>query len=206
MRLLPLFLIALLACFSCDMSSFTGNDDAEVTDVIETPIVEIDEDEPVSTTRSTTSNPMYNDLMQPEAGGVYRGVYFNMKRGNVLEYEESRMTTSIYKDEIPEELVITTDMGKEVLDFADVTYKFDEQGLYSIMVESYNVSLEGATAVYDLIVEKYTEKYGEPEIAEDGFAEFIATDAKSGLEYQISVKNIDDVEDSFGLYLYFDLL
>lgn len=155
--------------------------------------------------RSTTNNPLYNDLMLPTTGGVYRGVHFDMNRDEVYDIETARSTVDVYKDETDEELVITTDMGKEILDFGDITYRFDEQGLYGIKVETYAVSLEGATEVFDMVIDTYTEKFGEPTVAEDGYSEFNATDDLSGHDYTIAVKNIDDVEESYGMYMYFDL-
>lgn len=194
-----LFLIAAAGfMFACNTDTATTEESVvEETSVEETP---------VSEERSTTNNPLYNDLMLPTSGGVFRGVYFDMSRDAVYDLETSRSTVDVYQDEIPEELIVTTDMGKEILDFGDITYRFDEQGLYGIKVETYNITLEGATGVYDMIIETYTEAYGEPTIAEDGFAEFTAVDAETDYEYSIAVKNIDDVEDSYGLYMYFDLL
>lgn len=193
-KLFYLFLVSGLL-FSCDSTEKTSGEETEV-----------EVEETSSDSRSTTTNPLFNDLMVPTADGVFRGTSFNMSRSEVYEIETSRSTVSIYKDDTEDELIITTDMGKEILDFGDVTYRFDEQGLYSIKVETYATSLEVATEVFDLIIEKYTAAYGEPTIAEDGYYEFTATDAASKLDYSISVKNIDDVEESFGMYMYFDLL
>lgn len=195
-----LFLIAAAGfMFACNSES---SESTEETVVEETAV----EESATSEERSTTNNPLYNDLMLPTSGGVFRGVYFDMSRDEVYDIETARSTVDVYQDDIPEELIITTDMGKEILDFGDITYRFDEQGLYGIKVETYNISLEGATEVYDMIIETYTEAYGEPTIADDGYAEFTAVDEKTDYEYSIAVKNIDDVEDSYGLYIYFDLL
>ena len=131
--------------------------------------------------RSTTSNPRYNDLMLPSTSGVFRGISFDMSKDEVLDIETARSTVDIYQDETEDEVIVTTDMGKEILDFGDITYKFDEQGLYGIKVETYA-------------------------IAEDGYYEFTATDKVSGNDYSIDIKNIDDVEESFGMYMYFDLM
>ncbi len=156
--------------------------------------------------RSTTSNPRYNDLMLPSTSGVFRGISFDMSKDEVLDIETARSTVDIYQDETEDEVIVTTDMGKEILDFGDITYKFDEQGLYGIKVETYAVTLEGATEDFNMIIEHYTEKFGEPTIAEDGYYEFTATDKVSGNDYSIAIKNIDDVEESFGMYMYFDLM
>lgn len=191
------YLFILAAMFTaCDSS--TKNTEEEVLESEDAQIIEDSE-------RSTTGNPLYNDLMMPNADGVFRGVAFDMSREKVYNLETKRSTISIYKDEIDEELVVTTDMGKEVLDFADITYRFDEQGLYGIQVESYATTFEKATEVFDMIIAKYTAEFGAPRIADDGYSEFDAHDPTSDYDYVISVKNIDDVEESYGMYMYFDL-
>lgn len=188
-----LFLAALFTACQNTTSTDEPNEEVEV-DVVEE-----------ENTRSTTTNPLFNDLMMPTAGGMFRGVEFDMSREKVYKLETSRSTITVYQDETDEELVLTTDMGKEVLDFADITYRFDEQGLYGIQVETYVTSLEKSTEVFDMIVAQYTEEFGEPTIAEDGYTEFDAYSEKSGYDYKISIKNLEDYEDSFGMYMYFDM-
>ena len=193
-----IFLLVLAAAFVFACSSPSESDETTVVD----DVVETTSDG----NRSTTNNPLFNDLMMPTSGGVFRGISFDMSKATVLDIETSRSTVDVYQDETDEELIVTTDMGKEILDFGDITYRFDDQGLYGIKVETYAVSLEGATEVFDMIIERYTAEFGEPNIAEDGYYEFTATDEKSGHDYSIAVKNIDDIEDSYGMYMYFDLL
>lgn len=188
-----LFLAALFTACQNTTSTDEPNEEVEV-DVVEE-----------ENTRSTTTNPLFNDLMMPTAGGMFRGVEFDMSREKVYKLETSRSTITVFQDETDEELVLTTDMGKEVLDFADITYRFDEQGLYGIQVETYVTSLEKSTEVFDMIVAQYTEEFGEPTIAEDGYTEFDAYSEKSGYDYKISIKNLEDYEDSFGMYMYFDM-
>jgi hypothetical protein len=43
-------------------------------------------------------------------------------------------------------------------------------------------------------------------MVEDGFYEFSATNERSGNAYSIAIKNIDDVEERFGMYIYFAML
>ncbi len=161
---------------------------------------------PMQGGRSTTDNPRYNDLMLPNTSGVFRGISFDMSKEEVLEIESVRSTVDIYLDETDDELIVTSDMGREILDFADITYRFDEQGLYGIKVETYAVSFEGATEDFDMIVDYYTKKFAKPVISDvDGYYEFSANDKVSGNDYQIAIKNIDDVDDSYGMYMYFDI-
>jgi hypothetical protein len=156
--------------------------------------------------KSSTNKQLYNDLMLPKTIGIFRGTSFGMTKASVLDIETSRSKVAVFKDENIEELIVTTDMGKVVLDFADITYRFDEKGLVSMKVKSYAVNLADATAVFNMIVEKYTKAFGEPSMVEDGFYEFSATNERSGNAYSIAIKNIDDVEERFGMYIYFALL
>lgn len=187
--------------FACTSETTNSTDETTDTATTEDVVVEDTNDE-----RSTTNNALYNDLMLPTTGGVFRGIHFDMTRSQVYDIETSRSTIDVYKDETDEELVVTTDMGKEILNFGDITYRFDEQGLYAIKVETYATTLEVATEVFDMIVEEYNSRYGEATIAEDGYSEWTATDSETGYDYAIAVKNIDDIDDSFGMYMYFDIL
>ena len=152
---------------------------------------------------TTTKNALYEDLMLPKTEGVFRGINFNMTKSEVKEIETARKTITIFEDESDDKFVVTTDMGPETLNFADITYNFDDQGLYGISVESYAKSLEEATEVFNMIAAEYTAKYGAPTIAEDGFSEFEGE--LNGIKFDIAIKNIDDLEDSFGMYMYFDI-
>ena len=141
----------------------------------------------------------FNQLMELSSGGIFRGASFDMAKSDVLDIENSRITTSVYKDEEDSELVITTDMGADIMNFADVTYTFDEQGLYHIGVESYAVSKSSADRVFDMVKSYYTNKLGTPTLAEDGFYEFYGK--YSGYDYVIAIYNLE-YEDSPGMAMY----
>jgi hypothetical protein len=141
----------------------------------------------------------FNQLMELSSGGIFRGASFDMAKSDVLDIENSRNTTSVYKDEEDTELVITTDMGADIMNFADVTYTFDEQGLYHIGVESYAVSKSSADRVFDMVKSYYTNKLGTPTLAEDGFYEFYGK--YSGYDYVIAIYNLE-YEDSPGMEMY----
>jgi hypothetical protein len=163
-------------------------------------------DSKIGFTKSKTSFSLYSDLMLEKVGGVFRGVYFNMSKEDVYAIEAARITGDLPKEETDEELIITTDMGEDVNDFGIITYYFDEMGLYSIGVETFIRIGPEATDVFNMTIEHYSEKYGKPVIADDGYSEFAAIDPSKGLKYSIALIEIDDVEEGFGMYLYFDLL
>ena len=143
--------------------------------------------------------PKYTDLMEIESGGVFRGASFDMTKEAVYGYETERSTTSVYQDD-PNEFVITTDMGSDILNFADVTYKFDEEGLYHIKVETYATDAGAAEQLYQKIKSFYTGKYGAGVIAEDGYLEFKGSNRSH--DYIVAIENLG-YEDSPGMYLYF---
>lgn len=141
----------------------------------------------------------FDQLMELSSGGVFRGASFDMSKSAVKEMETARNTTSVYKDEEDKELVITTDMGADILNFADVTYTFDEQGLYHIGVESYAVSKAGADRVFNKVKSHFTSKLGTPTLADDGFYEFYGKNGK--YSYVVAIYNLE-YEDSPGMEMY----
>ncbi|MCB9226149.1 MAG: hypothetical protein H6578_03095 [Chitinophagales bacterium] len=186
-KIFALFTVALLL-FSCNTSSNSdnnGNSNVEVTE------------------RVTSKNQLFLDLIRPETSGMFRGIEFDMSKDEVKKIETSRGNVTIYRDETPEELIVTTDMGRNKSNFADITYSFDGQGLYSVTVESYTDTKENALEVFNEVKKYFTNKYGTPYEAEDGFSEYTIDGANK--KYMIAVKNIDNVEDSFGMYIYIDI-
>ena len=142
---------------------------------------------------------LYKELMEISSGGVFRGVSFDWTKEQVLKLETSRTTTSVYRDEKPEELVITTDMGPDILNFGDITYTFDDKGLYHIKVETFATTNEGNKKVYQKIKDYYTSKFGKGVLAEDGYLEFSAK-VKSQA-YVIALDSLDS-ETSPGIYMF----
>jgi hypothetical protein len=91
-------------------------------------------------------------------------------------------------------------MGKEALNFADIEYSIDDMGMYGVTVETYAVDKETADAVLELTLNYLTELYGAPEIASDGFSEFLSEE--DGVIF--AVKDIG-LEESFGMQIYIDI-
>jgi len=142
---------------------------------------------------------IYNDLMETSSRGIFRGASFDWTKAQVLKLETDRTTTSVYRDEKPEELVITTDMGADVLNFGDITYSFDENGLYHIKVETFATTNEVNKKVFEKIIAFYTSKFGKGVEAEDGYLEF--TDKSQYQDYVIAIEAVDS-ETSPGIYLF----
>lgn len=158
------------------------------------------EDAPESETL-TENTALFTDLFQIQDGGVFRGVEFDMSKAEVLKIESKRKSATILEDETDTKLIITSDMGPEALNFADITYTFDEKGLYTIKVETYAIDKSTADLVYEEILDHLTSLYGKGVLAEDGFMDFKSEE--KGVA--VAIQNID-LSESFGMYIYFDIL
>ena len=127
---------------------------------------------------------MYTDLMIPNSGLLFRGVDFDMSRAEIRKIEIDRATCSETDSEKENQLIITTDLGPELLDFADVKYTFDEKGMYFIEVETYAITKEKASYLYNKVKDYYASSLGESAIAEDGYLEFKGTNKKYNYQHR----------------------
>ena len=142
---------------------------------------------------------LFNDLFLPGSGGVFRGVNFEDSRAAITELETSRKTITVLNDDSDYYVSFTSDMGKEVLNFADIEYSVDDMGMYGVSVETYAIDKETADAILKLTLDYLTDLYGESEVASDGFYEFSSED--DGVIY--AVKDIG-FEESYGMQIYID--
>lgn len=151
---------------------------------------------------------MYNDLVIPGSGLLFRGVDFDMSRTDIRKIEMDRPECSETPSEKENQLIITTDLGPETLDFADVKYTFDEKGMYYIEVETYVITKAKADYLYNKVKYFYTNSLGEGVLAEDGYLEFLGSSKK--YKYQVAMKEIvleatATEEASYGMYLLFSM-
>jgi hypothetical protein len=157
-------------------------------------------------TNTNTDNELYNDFMLPTVEGFFRGVHFGMKRSDVFEMESARNSVAYYSEEFYDdyEEVFVETTGTPT-DFAEITYRFNHQGLYEIKAETFASSLKNATDVFDMIVEHYgADNYGVLQVDNKGYTYFYDYDKGWTEEtYVISVKNFTDVEDEYGVILRF---
>lgn len=152
---------------------------------------------------------MFNDLMQPEAGGMFRGLDFDMDIVTVEKVELARKTSTKNNSEKEGELFITTDLGKEVLDFADLKYNFDDKGLYVLSAEGYITTEEKSKAFYKKLSDYYTTKHGAGKLAADGYMDFEGKTDK--MSYQVSLKEInypptETEKGSYGFSIIYSIL
>ena len=143
------------------------------------------------------AKPLFEDLILPDVDGIFRGVDFNMSKSQVLKIE-NRETTSIYADE-EIKLIITSDMGADFNNFADIYYWFDENGLDYIELETYAISGELSVATFEMVKDYYTQKMGKHSINENGFMEFHGK--HNGQHYTIEIDYVD-IANEYGMYIY----
>lgn len=217
MKKLPLLLATAFLVFSLNSCNWFSEQVDELKDIAETEDSADDdydysdddydydeedvEDSPIQTKGDYSR--MFVELVMPEEGGIFRGAKFDDWYEDVYDMEDGYSTSEVY-EENDDELIITTDMGEEILDFADVTYYFDESGLYEIYADIYSNSEVREERVYNDLVKHYEDAFGvEGELAEDGFIEFVNTDPESEYEYMVAFQRLD--YDS-GLEMYISLL
>ncbi len=165
-----------------------------------------------STTEEIVKDPfliLYNDLMLPGSGKLFRGVDFDMSRSDIKKIELARTACTETDSEKENQLIITTDMGSETLDFADIKYTFDEKGMYYIEVETYAITSEKSSYVYNKIKDYYSSSLGEGTLAEDGYLEF--SSSNKNYKYQVAIKEInldatETEEATYGMYLLISML
>jgi hypothetical protein len=151
---------------------------------------------------------MYTDLVIPNSGLLFRGIDFDMSRTEVRKIEINRAACSETIGKKYNQLIITTDLGPQVLDFADLKYTFDEKGLYFIEVETYAITKEKSSYLYNKIKDYYVASLGESTVAEDGYLEFKGANKK--YNYQVAMKEIlleatETEEESYGIFLLFSM-
>lgn len=151
---------------------------------------------------------MYNDLMIPGSGLLFRGVDFDMSRTEIRKIEMSRSECSETESEKENQLIITTDLGSETLDFADIKYTFDEKGVYYIEAETYAITKEKADYLFNEVKYFYSSSLGEGVLAEDGYLEFKGSNKR--YKYQVAMKEIvleatETEQASYGMYLLFSM-
>lgn len=151
---------------------------------------------------------LYEDLILPGSGGLFRGVGFDMSMKEVKKIEIERAKCSETDTEKDNQLIITTDLGLETLDFADIKYTFDKDGLFYIEAESYSITKEKSDFIFNKVKNFYTSSLGEGKIADDGYLEFFGATKKH--KYQVALKKIilteeEEGNESFGMYLLFSI-
>lgn len=137
---------------------------------------------------------------------LFRGINFDMTSEEVRKIERLFPTSRENASEKERELFFEVDLSEELLDFADLRYSFDEQGLYLINVSAYVTTEEKAFALNRYLNEYLSLRYGPATLAEDGFYEYLSSMNGRGIMISTKPVNIPPKggnAGSYGFYLYF---
>jgi hypothetical protein len=105
-------------------------------------------------------------------GGDFRGINMGDKPQDVIEREEQ---SAVYS--MPDELVYRLPLSKEDSTWYEISYNFNDAGLYDISMEVFAERTEMIGKIHKECVLHYMEKYGEP-ILENGAEQWRAMTEK----------------------------
>jgi hypothetical protein len=147
-----------------------------------------------------SATEMVDRIVEWEKGRVFRGISFNASYESVFGKEEDQ---SLYEEEAPLYFTISVDLDYNLIEFADITYDFDEKGLFYITVEGYMGTVERTESMVDIMSKEYTKRFGEPALADDGFLVWQGFDRSSGYNYEVAILDFSTPSDpGFILELY----
>lgn len=106
-------------------------------------------------------NPSHNneteEILKSIDGGDFRGVNMGDKPQDVMEQEGH---SAVYS--MPDELVYRLPLSKEDSTWYEISYNFNEAGLYDISMEVFAQQEAMIARIHSECVQHYTNKYGEP--------------------------------------------
>lgn len=123
---------------------------------------------------------------------VSRGLHFNMPFEQVKEAESG---LELYEQAEPFFFTVSLDVYEKYLEFVDITYDFDEKGLYYITMEGYLATMERTEKLVDEFRHRFTKRYGKSKMAEDGFEVWQGLDKVSNFYYEVAILNFSGFED-----------
>lgn len=147
-----------------------------------------------------SSQNTFNQIFQPNKGGVFRGIYFNLNKDQIKAHE---FETHIYAEDT-NFVVYTVYLNSKESEFADIYYDFDEKGLYSINIETYLEQDTSADNLFKAASRFFTTRYGAGATMTDGYTVWKTVDNASGMNYEIAIINVSSREDAglmFELYV-----
>lgn len=104
------------------------------------------------------TNSSAEELLEAEGEGDFRGVNIGDKKEDVIR-QEGR-DAEVYR--MPDELIYRMPLGAEKLIWYEISYNFNEEGLYDISLEVLANSADMRSSLSSEIVAYYVEKYGRP--------------------------------------------
>lgn len=131
-------------------------------------------------------------ILAPDREQLFRGVYFNMKVDDVKN-QESEFT---YDGGSDNNYYISLDLVDGGDEFADIDYLFDDDGLYSISVETFMESEAAEERLYDELVIQYNKTMAVEPRYEESWVIWEGKDKKSKLKYEVGVRRLGYDNDS----------
>jgi hypothetical protein len=107
---------------------------------------------------NTDSSSNAEELLEAEGEGDFRGVNIGDKKEDVMRSEGR--DAEVYR--MPDELIYRMPLGTEKLMWYEISYNFNEEGLYDISLEVLANSTDMRSSLTNEIVGYFKEKYGNP--------------------------------------------
>jgi len=98
------------------------------------------------------------ELLEANGEGDFRGVNIGDKKEDVIRQEGK--DAEVYR--MPDELIYRMPLGAEKLIWYEISYNFNDEGLYDITLEVLANSTDTRSSLSKEIVDYYKEKYGNP--------------------------------------------
>jgi hypothetical protein len=139
-----------------------------------------------------SATEMVDIIMGKSNRSVCRGLHFN------LPYEEVKNAESgleLYEFSEPYYFTVSLDIYEDYLEFVDITYDFDEKGLYYISMEGYMATIERAGNLVDEFRHRFSQRFGKSNMAEDGFEVWQGLDKESNFYFEVAILNFSGFED-----------
>jgi hypothetical protein len=109
---------------------------------------------------STSSSSGTEEILKSIDGGDFRGVNMGDKPQDVMDQEGH---SAVYS--MPDELVYRLPLSKEDSTWYEISYNFNDVGLYDISMEVFAQQEPMINRIHNECVQHYAEKYGAPTLA-----------------------------------------
>lgn len=144
------------------------------------------EDEP------TKAESEVSSILQSVEGGDLRGSTIGDRREDVLRREEANIVHNM-----PDELTCRIPTGMKDSTFYDITYNFNEQGLYVIELDVFPKDASSTKALFNDFQNYYNQRYGTSS-SDDGYTTWF-TQSNQGTDIEITM--IDESKEMNKPYL-----
>ena len=131
-------------------------------------------------------------ILQSVEGGDVRGSTIGDRREDVLKREKANIVHNM-----PDEVTCRIPTGMKDSTFYDITYNFNEQGLYVIELDVFPTDLRSTNALFNDFQNYYNQRYGASS-SDDGYTTWF-TKSNQGTDIEITM--IDESKEMNKPYL-----